>query len=134
MLFVRIDALLGDRDASRAAGRGRPGATMSRFTVEREDVRMCLGIPGRIVRVWDDQGTRMADVDFGGATKDVCLAYLPHARAGQYTIVHAGFGLTLVDEASAVESLRVFHELGMLEDELGIPSRAGSPGRVSAAG
>ncbi|QAY64147.1 HypC/HybG/HupF family hydrogenase formation chaperone [Xylanimonas allomyrinae] len=87
---------------------------------------MCLGIPGKIVRLWDDQGTRMADVDFGGAVKDVCLAYLPEAGLGHYTIVHAGFGLTLLDEESAVETLAMFRELGMLEDELGIPSASGA--------
>ncbi len=91
---------------------------------------MCLGIPGRIVRVWEDNGIRMADVDFGGAVKDVCLAYLPDAAIGDYTIVHAGFGLTKLDEASALESLRMFQELGMLEDELGIPSTPIPPGSL----
>ena len=81
---------------------------------------MCLGIPGKVVRIWDDRGTLMADVDFGGATKDVCLAYLPDLNVGDYTIVHAGFALTRLDEESAVASLTAFRELGMLEAELGI--------------
>jgi hydrogenase expression/formation protein HypC len=72
------------------------------------------------VRIWDDRGTLMADVDFGGATKDVCLAYLPDLSVGDYTIVHAGFALTRLDEASALASLTAFRELGMLEAELGI--------------
>ena len=87
---------------------------------------MCLGIPGRIVKIWDDHGTRMADVDFGGATKDVCLEYLPDAEIGEYTIVHAGFALAKLDEQSALESLRLFQELGMLEAELGISSNPGT--------
>ena len=81
---------------------------------------MCLGIPGKVVRLWDDRGTPMADVDFGGATKDVCLAYLPDLQIGDYTIVHAGFALTRLDEESALASLTAFRELGMLEAELGI--------------
>lgn len=81
---------------------------------------MCLGIPGKVVRIWDDRGTPMADVDFGGATKDVCLIYLPELELGEYTIVHAGFALTRLDEASAQSSLEAFRELGMLEAELGI--------------
>ncbi len=81
---------------------------------------MCLGIPGKVVRIWEDRGTLMADVDFGGATKDVCLAYLPDLNVGDYTIVHAGFALTRLDEESAVASLTAFRELGMLEAELGI--------------
>lgn len=80
---------------------------------------MCLGIPGKIAKIWDDQGTRMAYVDFGGAVKDVCLAYLPDIEVGDYTIVHAGFALTRLDERSALETLAMFHELGILDEELG---------------
>lgn len=81
---------------------------------------MCLGIPGRVVRIWDDRGTRMAEVDFGGASTGVCLEYLPDVEIGEYAIVHAGFALTRLDEESAVASLEAFRELGMLEAELGI--------------
>lgn len=80
---------------------------------------MCLGVPGRIEEVWDSRGTRMARVDFGGVTKDVCLAYLPDLAVGDYTIVHVGFAISQVDEASAKETLRLFQEIGALEDELG---------------
>lgn len=80
---------------------------------------MCLGIPGKIIEIWEDRGTRMAHVDFGGAVKDVCLAYLPGIQLGDYTIVHAGFALTRLDEGSALETLRMFEELGILEQELG---------------
>ncbi len=80
---------------------------------------MCLGIPGKITEIWDDRGTRMAYVDFGGAVKDVCLAYLPEIGVGDYTIVHAGFALTKLDEASALQTLAMFQELGLLEEELG---------------
>jgi hydrogenase expression/formation protein HypC len=61
----------------------------------------------------------MAVADFGGVTKTVCLAYVPEVGVGDYTIVHAGFAITRLDEASAVETLRMFAELGMLESELG---------------
>ncbi len=27
---------------------------------------MCLGVPGKVERIWDVEGTRMASVDFGG--------------------------------------------------------------------
>lgn len=80
---------------------------------------MCLGIPGRITSIWDDRGTRMALVDFGGATRTACLAYLPDAAVGHYTIIHAGFALTVVDEDAARRTLATFRELGLLADELG---------------
>ncbi len=60
----------------------------------------------------------MGCVDFGGTTKTVCLAYLPDMAVGEYTIVHAGFAITRLDEASAQETLQMFHDLGILEEEL----------------
>ncbi len=60
----------------------------------------------------------MCTVDFGGTTKTVCLAYLPDMQVGEYTIVHAGFAITRLDEASAQETLRMFDELGVLDEEL----------------
>ena len=80
---------------------------------------MCLGIPGKLLDIWVDRGTRMAHVDFGGAVKDVCLAYLPDIGVGDYTIVHAGFALTKLDEESALATLKMFEQLGILDAELG---------------
>jgi hydrogenase expression/formation protein HypC len=80
---------------------------------------MCLGVPGKVTAIWEDRGTRMATVDFGGVTKSVCLAYLPDIEVGDYTIIHVGFALTRIDEASALETLRLFEELGVLDGELG---------------
>jgi len=79
---------------------------------------MCLGIPGKVIDIWDESGTRMSMVDFGGTTKTVCLAYLPDTEVGEYTIVHAGFAITRLDEASANETLKMFEDLGILEEEL----------------
>ncbi len=80
---------------------------------------MCLGVPGRITEVRDERGTRMATVDFGGVTKTICLAYVPDAELGDYTLVHAGFAITRLDEASAQETLRLMRSAGLLDDELG---------------
>jgi len=88
---------------------------------------MCLGIPGRVVAVREEHGTRMATVDFGGVTKTVCLAYVPEVGVGDYTIVHAGFAITRLDEASALETLALFEELGVLEEELGAADVAAAP-------
>ena len=57
-------------------------------------------------------------MDFSGIQKEVCLAYLPEIQVGDYTIVHVGFAITQLDEASALETLALFHEMGMLEEEL----------------
>ena len=80
---------------------------------------MCLGIPGKILEVRDERGTQMATIDFGGVTKTICLAYVPDIEVGDYAIVHAGFAITKLDEASALETLQMMSEAGLLDDELG---------------
>ncbi|MCU0646814.1 MAG: HypC/HybG/HupF family hydrogenase formation chaperone [Gemmatimonadaceae bacterium] len=82
---------------------------------------MCLGIPGQVVAITTDEarGALMGVVDFAGVRKEVCLAYLPDIQVGEYTIVHVGFAITRIDEQSARETLAMFEELGLLEEELG---------------
>ena len=80
---------------------------------------MCLAVPGRVLDIWDQDGTRMATVDFGGVRKEVCLAYLPDAEVGDYAIVHVGFALQRLDEESALETLALFRQMGVLDEEFG---------------
>jgi hydrogenase expression/formation protein HypC len=84
---------------------------------------MCLGVPGKVEEVWDVEGTRMATVDFGGIRKEVCLAYVPEVEVGDYTVVHVGFAITRLDEESALETLRLFEQIGALEEEFGTSVR-----------
>ncbi len=79
---------------------------------------MCLGVPGRVEQVWDDEGIPMAEVDFGGVRKEVCLAYVPEVVVGDYTVVHVGFALTRLDEESALQTLELFRSVGLLDQEL----------------
>jgi hydrogenase expression/formation protein HypC len=79
---------------------------------------MCLGIPGKVLSIYDDAGAPMGKVEFAGIIKDVCLAYVPEIQVGEYTIVHVGFAITRIDEASAQETLAMFSELGILDEEL----------------
>ncbi len=80
---------------------------------------MCLGIPGRLLSKFDLHGQPMGRVDFGGVVKAICLAYVPEIAVGEYTIVHVGFAIAVVDEQSAIESLELFRQMGLLEEELG---------------
>jgi hydrogenase expression/formation protein HypC len=72
---------------------------------------MCLGIPGRITAIFEEEGVRMGKVDFGGVIRTVCLAYLPEAREGDYAIVHAGFAISRLDEEEAQRTLALLREL-----------------------
>ena len=80
---------------------------------------MCLAVPGRVLSITEVDGTSMAQVDFGGARKDVCLEYVPDVAVGEYVIVHVGFAIQRLDEASAQETLANFERLGILEQEFG---------------
>lgn len=78
---------------------------------------MCLGIPGKIIEIHHQNGLRMGKVDFGGVLREACLEALPEAKAGDYTIVHAGFALSLLSEEEANETLTLLREISALEDE-----------------
>ena len=80
---------------------------------------MCLGIPGKVLSVYEVDGARMGRVDFEGVVKEVCLEYVPDIRVGEYTIVHVGFAITKLDEQSAAETLALFRSTGLLGEELG---------------
>jgi len=93
---------------------------------------MCLAVPGQVESIREEHGTRMGRVNFGGVVKDVCLAYLTDISVGDYTIVHVGFAISKIDEASALATLKTFEELGLLEEgltELREGEAAGEPPR-----
>jgi hydrogenase expression/formation protein HypC len=77
---------------------------------------MCLGIPGEIVAIEDDGPLRMAKVDFGGARRRVCLAYVPEAQVGDYCVVHVGFAISVVDAKEALRTRAVLEELAMTDE------------------
>lgn len=72
---------------------------------------MCLAIPGRVVKVYEENGLRMGHIDYSGTTSAVCLEYVPEIAVGQYTVVHAGFALSILDEEEAAKSFAAWQEL-----------------------
>ncbi|MFI2435973.1 HypC/HybG/HupF family hydrogenase formation chaperone [Streptomyces sp. NPDC018693] len=80
---------------------------------------MCLAVPGRVLSIEDGSEPLTGLIDFGGVHKRVCLEYVPEVRVGEYVIVHVGFALQRLDEESARASLRLFEELGLLQEEFG---------------
>ncbi len=61
---------------------------------------MCLAVPGRVLEVSGDR----ARVDFNGNQSEVCTALTPQAAPGEWVLVHAGFAITMLDEADARET------------------------------
>jgi hydrogenase expression/formation protein HypC len=79
---------------------------------------MCLGIPGKVIEIYQRDGAHMGKADFDGIVKEICLEYLPEIEVGDYAIVHVGFAITRLDQESAMETLVLMKQMGMLKLEL----------------
>lgn len=79
---------------------------------------MCLGIPGKIIKKYEEHGMQMGIVDFGGARNKICLEYIPEAKVGDYTIVHVGFGISIINEAEANETIGYIDEIKKISNEM----------------
>jgi len=79
---------------------------------------MCLAIPGRIEKIYLKDKLKMANVDFGGARREVCLEYVPEAKVGEYCIIHVGFAISLLSEAEAKETLALLSDIDNLGEEI----------------
>ena len=78
---------------------------------------MCLGVPGRVTRVETNEiGMTMGRVDFAGISKEVCLAYVPEAKVGDYVVVHVGFAISRIEEEEAQQVFRTLKEMGELAE------------------
>jgi hydrogenase expression/formation protein HypC len=78
---------------------------------------MCLGIPAKVLELYQANGMKMARVDFGGAIKEACMEYLPEVKVGDYAIVHVGFGLSILDEQEALETLELLRQIEAMGEE-----------------
>jgi len=84
---------------------------------------MCLAVPGQIVSIeGNDPAFRTGRVSFGGIVKDVILAYTPDVAVDDYVLVHAGFAISVIDEAEADRIYSYLEQMNEL-DELGSESR-----------
>jgi hydrogenase expression/formation protein HypC len=78
---------------------------------------MCLGIPGRITELREEGGLPMGVVDFGGVTRECCLAYVAdQVGVGDYVIVHVGFAISKVDEEEARRTFEALREMSQLDE------------------
>jgi hydrogenase expression/formation protein HypC len=80
---------------------------------------MCLGIPGKIIEIYETNGLKMGKVDFDGVRREACLAYVPEAQVGDYTVIHVGFALHLISEEEAQETLDLLRQIADFNAELG---------------
>lgn len=62
---------------------------------------MCLAVPGQIETIDESAPLLTGTVSFGGARREVCLAYVPEAGVGDWVMVHVGFAISVIDEDEA---------------------------------
>jgi hydrogenase expression/formation protein HypC len=72
---------------------------------------MCLGVPGRLIAVFDDGETGL--VDLGGATDEVSLALLEgKPQVGDWVAVHMGFATECLSAQEAADVLGALVTIG----------------------
>jgi hydrogenase expression/formation protein HypC len=84
---------------------------------------MCLGIPGLIVKI-DDPEKMLATVDIGGVRRQINMACIVddehpiESCVGDWVLIHVGFAMSRIDEAQAMETLKILTELGEAQAEV----------------
>ena len=71
---------------------------------------MCLAVPALVQSIDGDY----AQVDFGGASKRVCVTLLPGLKAGEYVIVHTGYAIEKLNPEEAKKTLALFEEMAQM--------------------
>ncbi|HZU66904.1 MAG TPA: HypC/HybG/HupF family hydrogenase formation chaperone [Ktedonobacteraceae bacterium] len=74
---------------------------------------MCLGIPGKIIDIVDDENS-IAKVDVSGVKRNVSIALVrPDGIApGDWVLIHVGFAMSKIDENEAHETMKALQLLG----------------------
>ena len=83
---------------------------------------MCLAVPAQIVEL---NGT-VATVDMLGTQQRANTRLIPNAQVGDFILVHAGFGIQVVDPSEAAETLELIAEMPELIEE-DVPADAPDP-------
>ena len=71
---------------------------------------MCLAIPGKLIKIYEEAGMKMGNLDYNGTINKACLEYVPEIEIGQYTVVHAGFAISIINEEEAALSFDAWRE------------------------
>jgi hydrogenase expression/formation protein HypC len=72
---------------------------------------MCLGIVGQIVAL-SEQHPDIATVDVAGAAREINIMMLAGdgLKSGDWILIHAGFAMEKIDEATAREQIDALRE------------------------
>ncbi|MGJ5672383.1 MAG: HypC/HybG/HupF family hydrogenase formation chaperone [Nostochopsis sp.] len=77
---------------------------------------MCLGIPGQIIEI-TDQNNKLAIVNVAGVKRQINIACIvddqhpPESCIGDWVLVHVGFAMNRINEKEATETLQILQEI-----------------------
>ena len=75
---------------------------------------MCLAIPGKLVeKITEEKGL----VDLGGVKKEIALNFIPEVEIGEWVLIHTGFGLEIISEEDALETINLLQQAYGLNDD-----------------
>jgi hydrogenase expression/formation protein HypC len=80
---------------------------------------MCLGIPGQVVAI-EDEDRGLGVIEISGVRRVTNLMLVREAGQplaaliGSWVLIHVGFAMSRIDEAEAKRTLELLHELGEL--------------------
>lgn len=83
---------------------------------------MCLGIPGRIIAI-TNAARQMAMAEISGVRREVNVACIANgddlqALVGEWTLIHVGFAMSLIDAEEAARTLDALRELGEAQEAM----------------
>jgi len=84
---------------------------------------MCLGIPGQIVEITDED-KKLAVVNVSGVKRQINITCIvdethpPQSCVGDWVLMHVGFAMSRIDEVEAAKTLEVLTELGEVQREM----------------
>jgi hydrogenase expression/formation protein HypC len=82
-------------------------------------MKMCLGIPGKIIEITDVEN-QLAMVNIGGVKRQVNIACIVDEQhpvescIDDWVLVHVGFALNRLDEEDAAETLKLLNEMALV--------------------
>ena len=79
---------------------------------------MCLGIPGEIVELREDQPD-LASVAVSGVRRMINIGLLEGEQLapGDWVLIHVGFALSKIDEREAADAMEFLESIGQAYDD-----------------
>ena len=72
---------------------------------------MCLAVPALVKSIKDNE----AEVEIGGTTYRASIWLTPQVKVGDYVLLHTGYAISVLDEAEALETIRLLKEIEAIE-------------------